>query len=157
MNNEAMQVICERLNIMESNIQRLSSAVERIATNLATGNNGGGGRGEGGKFLSIDEQAEMFLANKIAPEALALIRTGKRDESTSRLRAEVICELYRKGLSANRIAHVLNKDHNCIFYHLAMNDMVSPKNHKQVKHRIATRNARMKRKQRLAMISQGNF
>lgn len=150
MNNETLQVIGERLNIMERNIQRLSSAVERISHCLATG---GGGGGRVSKFLTIDEQAQMYLSTRLSAEQLALIKTGKRDESTSKLRADVICDLYKNGISANRIAHLLNKDHNCIFYHLAMNNMVSPKNHKQVRHRIATRNARLKRRKKLALMS----
>lgn len=152
MNEETLKIVCERLNIMESNIQRLSSAVDRISTCIARGE-GGGGVGRVQKFMSIDEQAQIYLNTRLSAEQLALIRTGKRDESTSKLRAEVICDLYRNGISANRIACLLNKDHNCIFYHLAMNNMVDPKNHKQVKHRIATRNKRLKRRQRLALMS----
>ena len=152
MNNETLQVISERLNIMEQNMQRLSSAVERISMSLAL-NKGGGGESAPHKFISIDEQIESFLASSISPQQLAILRTGKRDESTTKLRSEVICSLYKKGISANKIASILNKDHNCIFYHLAMNNMVSWKNHKQVRHRIATRSARLKRRQRLALMS----
>ena len=153
MNNEALQVMGERLNIMEHNIQRLSSAVERISMSLALNKGGGGGGSAPHKFISIDEQIESFLASSISPQQLAILRTGKRDESTTKLRSEVICSLYKKGISANKIASILNKDHNCIFYHLAMNNMVDWKRHKQVRHRKASKEARAKRKARLALLS----
>ena len=150
---EVNKVLTARLNILEDSVQRLSKAVERLSHCMATGGVGGAGSGKAGKFLSIDEQAEMYLSTRLSAEQLAILRTGKRDESTSKLRGQVVCDLYKNGISANRIAHLLNKDHNCIFYHLAMNGMVSPKNHKQVRHRIATRQARLKRRQRLALMS----
>jgi IS30 family transposase len=69
----------------------------------------------------------------------------KRDEVSSRLRAKVICELYKRGVSPNQITIALCKDHNSIYYHLAMAGLVKAKDNKQYSKRRASRDMKMKR------------
>ena len=153
-NNQLASVLTSRVNILDEAVARLSSAVERLAMQVAIGGVPKEGKSE---FLTIEEQARGYLLSSVPSEKLAIVKGKARDESSSALRGQVICDLYSKGISANMISRLINKDHNCIFYHLAMNNMIDWRNSKQIQHRMASKKARQKRKNRLAKIRLGNF
>ena len=100
----------------------------------------------GGKpFVTIAEQARAYIDLILTPEQKAIVLSTKRDQNASMLRAKVICELYRKGVSPNQITIALSKDHNSIYYHLAMAGLVKAKDNKQYSKRRASRDMKMKR------------
>ena len=150
--NATIGIIVERLNLLDKENKRLSDALNRIATHIAIGggtNKGGIGewsKGGESRFKSILEQANDYLRTSLSNEQLQIVLGKKRDEISSRLRAEVICDLYKRGVSGNIIAQVLQKDHNCIYYHLALGGLVQSKNNKQFSHRKASKLAKLKRR-----------
>ena len=114
------------------------------------------GVGEGGnqgeqRFMSILDQAKRYIRTTLASEQLQIVLGKSRDEASSRMRAEVICDLYRRGVSGNIIAQVLQKDHNCIYYHLALGGLVQSRNNKQFSHRKASKLAKLKRRMKVTL------
>lgn len=91
------------------------------------------------KFITLAEQVELYLNSKLTPEQLAIIRTTKRDEDTSLLRRNVICDLYQRGVSGNMIGKVLKKDHNSVFYNLTLGGIIKLKKNKQYINRMKSK------------------
>jgi hypothetical protein len=155
--NETISIIVERLNILDKENKRLTEAYNRIATHIAIegGTNKGGIGGEGGipeaRFMSILDQANRYIRTALTSEQLQIVLGKSRDEASSRMRAEVICDLYRRGVSGNIIAQVLQKDHNCIYYHLALGGLVQSRNNKQFSHRKASKMAKLKRRMKVVL------
>ena len=138
-------IVASRLLNLESELRTTKSMLDKLANILATSNTLGGGGG-GKPFLTIEEQAQHYLKLSLTPEQMELVKGTRRDENASKLRAEVICELYKKGVSANQIKIVLNKDHNSIYYHLAMAGLVRAKDNKQYSARRASKANKMKKR-----------
>lgn len=155
--NATITIIVERLNILDKENKRLSDALNRIATHIAIegGTNKGGIWGEGAtqeaRFMSILDQAKRYIRTALTSEQLQIVLGKSRDEASSRMRAEVICDLYRRGVSGNIIAQVLQKDHNCIYYHLALGGLVQSRNNKQFSHRKASKMAKLKRRMKVVL------
>ena len=155
--NATITIIVERLNILDKENKRLSDALNRIATHIAIegGTNKGGIGGEGAtqeaRFMSILDQAKRYIRTTLTSEQLQIVLGRCRDEASSRMRAEVICDLYRRGVSGNIIAQVLQKDHNCIYYHLALGGLVQSRNNKQFSHRKASKLAKLKRRMKVTL------
>jgi hypothetical protein len=140
-------IVAERLLNLENELRTTKSMLDQLANILATSNTlGGGGGGGGGKpFVTIAEQARAYIDLILTPEQKAIVLSTKRDQNASMLRAKVICELYKKGVSPNQITIALSKDHNSIYYHLAMAGLVKAKDNKQYSKRRASKALKMKR------------
>jgi hypothetical protein len=104
------------------------------------------GGGWGTPFVTIAEQARAYIDLILTPEQKAIVLSTKRDQNASMLRAKVICELYKKGVSPNQITIALCKDHNSIYYHLAMAGLVKAKDNKQYSKRRASKALKMKKR-----------
>jgi hypothetical protein len=139
-------IVADRLLKLETELHHTKAMLDRLANIVAT--NPIKKVGEGGSdpiFLTIAEQARAYLDLILTPEQKAIVVGTKRDENSSRLRARVICELYKRGVSPNQITIALSKDHNSIYYHLAMAGLVKAKDNKQYSKRRASRLMKMKR------------
>ena len=138
-------IVASRLLNLENELRTTKSMLDKLANILATSNTLGGGGGSK-PFLTIAEQAQHYLKLLLTPEQIELVKGARRDESTCKLRAQIICELYKKGVSANQIKIVLNKDHNTIYYHLAMAGLVKARDNKQYSARRASKALKMKKR-----------
>jgi hypothetical protein len=141
----SMAIITSRVALLEAELKRQTTILEGVTHKIVT-------RGIWGssndplKFITAEDQARELLDNKLTKEQYELVRSGKRDKNTSRFRGEVICELYRRGVSGIAISRVLKKDHNSVYYHLAMAGLVKAKGNKQFNARKRSMLARIKRK-----------
>lgn len=127
------QAIIQRLAYLELSMKKAFAHIENLAHSIATG------RvciGEGTSFVTIAEQANKYLESRLTQEQLKIVRSLKRDEDTTLLRRRVICDLHEKGLSANMIGKILNKDHNTVFYNLVLGGRCKVGNNKQYKARM---------------------
>jgi hypothetical protein len=141
-------IVASRLLNLERELQDTKTLLDKLANIVATNSTrvvGGVGAGNKPAFLTMAEQAKAYLDLALTQEQIELVRGARRDENTSRLRGEVICNLYKKGISANQIKIVLGKDHNSIYYHLAMAGLVKARDNKQYSARRASRLAKLKR------------
>ena len=143
-NQEWQSIVASRLLNLENELRTTKSMLDQLANILATKNTLGGGGGSP-TFLTIAEQARAYLDLILTPEQKAIVIGTKRDEVSSKLRARVICELYKRGVSPNQITIALCKDHNSIYYHLAMAGLVKARDNKQYSKRRASRDMKMKR------------
>ena len=140
----SMAIITSRVALLEAELKRLANILEGITHKIVT-------RGIGGsssdplKFITAEDQARELLDNKLTKEQYELVRSGRRDKNTSRFRGEVICELYRRGVSGIAISRVLKKDHNSVYYHLALAGLVKAKGNKQFNARKRSMLARINR------------
>jgi hypothetical protein len=138
-------IVAERLLNLERELQHTKTMLERLANIVATNPIKTAGDVKEPAFLTIAEQARAYLDLILTPEQKAIVVGTKRDENSSRLRARVICELYKRGVSPNQITIALCKDHNSIYYHLAMAGLVKAKDNKQYSKRRASRDMKMRR------------
>jgi hypothetical protein len=135
------QAIAQRLAYLELSMKKAFAHIENLAHSIATGGTGcikvaSEVKGKGTSFVTIAEQANKYLESRLTQDQLKLIRSVKRDEDTALLRRRVICDLHEKGVSANMIGKILNKDHNTVFYNLVMGGRTKVGNNKQYKARI---------------------
>ena len=135
-------VITHRVALLEIQLKKMDGVLQRLAQGMATG----GSMPDKAKFKTPEEMAHDYLKNWLSKEQLALILSTKRDESTSRLRGEVICELYKRGVSGIGISRIIKKDHNSIYYHLALGGLVKAKDNKKFIARKQSRLSRMRRR-----------
>ena len=142
---EWQSIVASRLLNLENELRTTKSMLERLANIVATNPIKTARDVKEPTFLTIAEQARAYLDLILTPEQKAIVVGAKRDEVSSRLRARVICELYRRGVSPNQITIALCKDHNSIYYHLAMAGLVKAKDNKQYSKRRASRDMKMKR------------
>ena len=138
-------IVADRLLKLETELHHTKTMLERLANIVATNPMKTAGDIKEPTFLTIAEQARAYLDLVLTPEQKAIVVGTKRDENSSRLRARVICELYKRGVSPNQITIALSKDHNSIYYHLAMAGLVKAKDNKQYSKRRASRLMKMKR------------
>jgi hypothetical protein len=136
-------VITHRVALLEIELKKMGAVLQRLAQGMATGT---GVATPKAKFKTPEEMARDYLKNWLTKEQFALIISTKRDESTSRLRGEVICELYKRGVSGIGISRILKKDHNTIYYHLALGGLVKAKDNKKFIARKQSRLSRMRRR-----------
>jgi len=144
--NESMNgvaVITQRVALLEIELNKMGAVLQRLAQGMATGT---GVITPKAKFKTPEDMAHDYLKNWLSKEQFTLILSTKRDESTSKLRGEVICELYKRGVSGVGISRILKKDHNTIYYHLALAGLVKSKNNKKIIIRKQSRLARMRRR-----------
>ena len=144
-NQEWQSIVASRLLNLENELRTTKAMLERLANIVATNPIKTAGDVKEPTFLTIAEQARAYLDLILTPEQKAIVVGVKRDEVSSKLRARVICELYRRGVSPNQITIALCKDHNSIYYHLAMAGLVKAKDNKQYSARRASRLMKMKR------------
>lgn len=142
-------VITHRVALLEIQLKKMDGVLQRLAQGMATGGSMPDKAKPTQKFKTPEEMAHDYLKNWLSKEQLALILSTKRDESTSRLRGEVICELYKRGVSGIGISRIIKKDHNSIYYHLALGGLVKAKDNKKFIARKQSRLSRMRR--RIAM------
>ena len=135
-------VITHRVALLEIQLKKMDGVLQRLAQGMATG----GSMPDKAKFKTPEEMAHDYLKNWLSKEQFALILSTKRDESTSRLRGEVICELYKRGVSGIGISRIIKKDHNSIYYHLALGGLVKAKDNKKFIARKQSRLSRMRRR-----------
>jgi hypothetical protein len=140
----SMAIITSRVALLEAELKRLANILEGITHKIVTRGIGGSGN-DSLKFITAEDQARELLDNKLTKEQYELVRSGRRDKNTSRFRGEVICELYRRGVSGIAISRVLKKDHNSVYYHLALAGLVKAKGNKQFNARKKSMLARIKR------------
>ena len=138
-------IVADRLLNLENELRITKSMLDKLANILATSNTLGVGGGGGKPFVTIAEQARAYIDLILTPEQKEIVLSTKRDQNASMLRAKVICELYKKGVSPNQITIALSKDHNSIYYHLAMAGLVKAKDNKQYSARRASKALKMKR------------
>ena len=142
---EWQSIVASRLLNLENELRTTKSMLDKLANILATKDTLGGGGGSP-TFLTIAEQAKAYIDLILTPEQKAIVLSTKRDQNASMLRAKVICELYKKGVSPNQITIALSKDHNSIYYHLAMAGLVKAKDNKQYSARRASKANKMKKR-----------
>jgi hypothetical protein len=139
----SIAIITSRISLLEIELKKVMGVLDRITHQLATGR--ASSSKDPLKFITAEDQARELLDNKLTKEQYDLVRSGKRDKNTSRFRGEVICELYRRGVSGIAISRVLKKDHNSVYYHLAMAGLVKAKGNKQFNARKRSMLARIRR------------
>jgi hypothetical protein len=139
----SIAIITSRVSLLEIELKKVMGVLDRITHQLATGR--ASSTKDPLKFITAEDQARELLDNKLTKEQYDLVRSGKRDKNTSRFRGEVICELYRRGVSGIAISRVLKKDHNSVYYHLAMAGLVKAKGNKQFNARKRSMLARIRR------------
>lgn len=140
----SMAIVTSRVALLEIELKKMSGILERLTYQMATG--GGVLDKSKPKFKTPEQMSDEYLKNQLTKEQYELVLSNKRDESTSRLRGEVICNLYKRGVSGIAISRVLKKDHNTIYYHLALNGLLKAKGNKQFSARKQSRLARMRRR-----------
>ena len=143
-NQEWHSIVASRLLNLERELQDTKTLLDKLANIVATNSTRGGG-GDKPAFLTMADQARAYIDLVLTPEQKAIVLGVKRDENSSKLRGKIICHLYQKGISANQIKIVLGKDHNSIYYHLAMAGLVKARDNKQYSARRASRLRKMKR------------
>jgi hypothetical protein len=143
----SIAIVTSRVALLEIELKKMSGILERLTYQMATG--GGVLDKSKPKFKTPEQMADEYLKNQLTKEQYELVLSNKRDESTSRFRGEVICNLYKRGVSGIAISRVIKKDHNTIYYHLALNGLVKAKDNKKFSARKQSRLARMRR--RIAM------
>ena len=139
----SIAIVTSRVSLLEIELKKVMGVLDRITHQLATGR--ASSTKDPLKFITAEDQARELLDNKLTKEQYDLVRSGKRDKNTSRFRGEVICELYRRGVSGIAIGRVLKKDHNSVYYHLAMAGLVKAKGNKQFNARKRSVLARIRR------------
>ena len=139
-------VVTHRVALLEIELNKMGAVLQRLAQGMATGGGMPDKTKATNKFRTPEEMASDYLKNWLTKEQYALVISTKRDESTSRFRGEVICELYKRGVSGVGIGRILKKDHNTIYYHLALAGLVKSKNNKKIIIRKQSRLARMRRR-----------
>ena len=140
----SIAIVTSRVALLEIELKKMSGILERLTYQMATG--GGVLDKSKPKFKTPEQMSDEYLKNQLTKEQYELVLSNKRDESTSRLRGEVICNLYKRGVSGIAISRVLKKDHNTIYYHLALNGLLKAKGNKQFSARKQSRLARMRRR-----------
>jgi hypothetical protein len=141
--NNSIAIVTSRVSLLEIELKKVMGVLDRITHQLATGK--ASSNKDPLKFITAEDQARELLNNKLTEEQHELVRSGKRDKNTSRFRGEVICELYRRGVSGIAISRVLKKDHNTVYYHLALAGLVKAKGNKQFNARKRSMLARIRR------------
>jgi len=135
-----IQAITQRIASLEITTRKVVKQIDNLSMQMArAGVAIGGGhmaKDNPTKFITISEQVNAYLESKLTTEQLFLVRSVKRDEETALLRRNVICDLYRRGVSGNMISKVLNKDHNTVYYNLVIGGEMKVKNNKQYKERL---------------------
>lgn len=126
MNISPLAVSIQRIAVLEQEVKRLNEQMALLSNAVQTGSTM-----PRIVFKTTLEQGEEFLRNQLSQEQIALIKSTKRDGNTTELRRRIVVALYKRGLSGNQIATMLHKDHNCIYYHLALSGMAPTKNNKQ--------------------------
>ena len=139
----SIAIVTSRVSLLEIELKKVMGVLDRITHQLATGR--ASSSKDPLKFITAEDQARELLDNKLTKEQYDLVRSGKRDKNTSRFRGEVICELYRRGVSGIAISRVLKKDHNSVYYHLALAGLVKAKGNKQFNARKRSMLARIRR------------
>jgi hypothetical protein len=139
----SIAIVTSRVSLLEIELKKVMGVLDRITHQLATGR--ASSTKDPLKFITAEDQARELLDNKLTKEQYDLVRSGKRDKNTSRFRGEVICELYRRGVSGIAISRVLKKDHNSVYYHLALAGLVKAKGNKQFNARKRSMLARIRR------------
>lgn len=151
-----MQAITQRVASLEITTRKVIKQIDNLSMQMArAGAAIGGGhtaKDNPTKFITLSEQVNAYLDSKLTPEQLHLIKSVKRDEDTALLRRNVICDLYRKGVSGNMIGKVLKKDHNTIYYNLVLGGEMKAGNNKQYKERIASRSAIKRNRSKLKFV-----
>jgi hypothetical protein len=142
----SIAIVTSRVALLEIELNKMGAVLQRLAQGMATG---AVVTTPKAKFKTPEDMAHDYLKNWLSKEQFALILSTKRDEGTSRLRGEVICELYKRGVSGVGISRILKKDHNTIYYHLALAGLVKAKDNKKFIARKQSRLSRMRR--RIAM------
>ena len=137
-------IVTARVALLEIELKKVMGVLERITQQIGTGMIADPKSKP--KFRTVEEQAHDFLKNQLSKEQYDLVLSSKRDEITSRFRGDVICELYKRGMSGLAISRALRKDHNTIYYHLALNGYVRSKDNKQFNARKQSRLTRMRRR-----------
>lgn len=154
-----IQAITQRIASLEITTRKAVKQIDAICMQMAREGVGIGGghtaKDNPTKFMALGEQIELYLNSKLTPDQLAIIRTAKRDEETTLLRREIICDLYSRGVSGNMIGKILKKDHNSVFYNLTLGGKVKLKNNKQYKKRIRSKSTI--RLNRMRKIKLDNF
>jgi len=145
-NQEWQSIVASRLLNLENELRTTKAMLERLANIVATNPIKTAGDVKEPTFLTIAEQARAYIDLILTPEQKAIVLSTKRDQNASMLRAKVICELYKKGVSPNQITIALCKDHNSIYYHLAMAGLVKAKDNKQYSKRRASKAFKMKKR-----------
>lgn len=140
-----MQAITQRVASLEITMRKVLKQVDSLSMQMARGGMAIGGghmaKDNPTKFITLGEQVNAYLESKLTPDQLHLVRSVKRDEETALLRRNVICDLYKRGVSGNMIGKVLNKDHNTIYYNLVIGGELKVKNNKQYKKRLASKSS----------------
>jgi hypothetical protein len=126
MNISPLAVSIQRIAVLEQEVKRLNEQVALLSNAVATGS-----AIPRIVFKTTQEQGEEFLGNQLSPEQIALVKSTKRDGNTTELRRRVVVALHNRGLSGNQIATLLQKDHNCIYYHLALSGIGNSKRNRQ--------------------------
>ena len=139
-------IVASRLLNLENELRTTKSMLERLANIVATNPIKTAGDVKEPTFLTIAEQARAYIDLILTPEQKAIVLSAKRDQNASMLRAKVICELYKKGVSPNQITIALCKDHNSIYYHLAMAGLVKARDNKQYSARRASKANKMNKR-----------
>jgi hypothetical protein len=139
----SIAVVTSRVALLEIELKRVMGVLDRLTLHTGGGSTDAKGKP---KFRTVEEQAHEFLKNQLSQEQYDLVLSSKRDENTSRFRGDVICELYKRGMSGLAISRALKKDHNTIYYHLALNGYVRSKDNKQFNARKQSRLSRMRRR-----------
>lgn len=140
------KIVTDRILAIEKEIGRQGKMLEHLANLIATG---AIRRQDNAKsFVSIAEQAKAHMEAILTQEQIALVRGKRRDQVATELRRRVVCSLYEKGVSATEISNALEKDHNSVYYHLAIAGMI-PQTSKQIKARILTKAHKAKKREML--------
>lgn len=145
-----IQAITQRVASLEITTRKMLKQIDALCLQMARGGVAIGGghtaKDNPTKFTTIGEQVELYLNSKLTPDQLLLIKSVKRDEETALLRRNVICDLYKKGVSGNMIGKVLHKDHNTVYYNLVLGGLLKAGNNKQYKERLRSKsNIKMNR------------
>ncbi len=138
-----VSVVTHRVALLEIELKKMGGVLERLAQQMATGTPVTTAKT---KFKTPEEMGQDYLKNWLTKEQYALVLSTKRDEGTSRFRGEVICELYKRGVSGIGISRILKKDHNTVYYHLALGGLVKAKDNKKFIARKQSRLSRMRRR-----------
>lgn len=151
-----IQAITQRVASLEITTRKVVKQIDNLSMQMArAGLAIGGGhmaKDNPTKFITISEQVNAYLESKLTSEQLFLVRSLKRDEETALLRRNVICDLYKRGVSGNMIGKVLNKDHNTIYYNLVIGGELGAKNNKQYKARLSSKSSIKKNRTKLKFI-----
>ena len=140
MNITPLAISIQRIAVLEQEVKRLNEQISTLSNAVLTGSTI-----PRISFKTTHEQGEEFLRNQLTPEQIDLVKSTKRDGNTSELRRRVVVALHNRGLSGNQIAKLLHKDHNCIYYHLALSGVININNNKQYRTRSQSQSTYAKR------------